>query len=104
MQGATHLMKSSKNSLVLAAAFAGLLSGTAARVSAAPSDSSATVGIAGLLADNDAKKVEKHGCKGLNSCKGNGGCSSGDNGCAGKNSCKGKGGCATDGKMDTKKK
>lgn len=39
-------------------------------------------------------KAEKHDCKGQNTCKGKGGCSSGDNGCAGKNSCKGKGGCA----------
>jgi hypothetical protein len=29
----------------------------------------------------------------MNSCKGQGGCSSGDMGCSGKNSCKGKGGC-----------
>ncbi len=35
----------------------------------------------------------KHGCKGQNDCKGQGGCKSGDNGCAGKNSCKGHGGC-----------
>ena len=31
----------------------------------------------------------------MNSCKGKGGCKSGDGGCAGKNSCKGKGGCAS---------
>ena len=37
----------------------------------------------------------KHDCKGMNSCKGQGGCQSGDNGCKGKNSCKGKGGCNT---------
>jgi len=43
-----------------------------------------------------AKKApELHVCKGFNSCKGKGGCSSGDAGCAGKNSCKGKGGCAS---------
>ncbi len=45
--------------------------------------------------DKPADKAEKHVCKGHNSCKGKGGCSSGDNGCAGKNSCKGKGGCAS---------
>lgn len=39
--------------------------------------------------------LEKHVCKGFNSCKQKGGCKTGDNGCAGKNSCKGKGGCAT---------
>ena len=52
---------------------------------------------AGVLADE--KKGETHDCAGKNSCKGKGGCKSGDNGCAGKNSCKGKGGCAVkDGK------
>lgn len=39
-------------------------------------------------------KAAKHDCKGMNSCKGQGGCKEGDNGCKGKNSCKGKGGCA----------
>ncbi len=37
----------------------------------------------------------KHVCKSLNTCKGKGGCKTGDAGCAGKNTCKGKGGCAT---------
>jgi hypothetical protein len=38
--------------------------------------------------------VAKHSCKGMIACKGQGGCSTGDNGCAAKNSCKGHGGCA----------
>ncbi len=38
---------------------------------------------------------DKHACKGMNDCKGQGGCASGDNGCFGKNSCKGLGGCGT---------
>jgi hypothetical protein len=37
-------------------------------------------------------KVEKHACKGQNSCKGNGGCGA----TKGKNDCKGQGGCSTD--------
>jgi hypothetical protein len=41
------------------------------------------------------KKKSKHDCAGKNTCKGKGGCKTGDNGCKGKNSCKGKGGCAT---------
>ncbi len=41
------------------------------------------------------KKMKGNSCAGHNSCKGKGGCKSGDQGCAGKNSCKGKGGCAT---------
>ena len=40
-----------------------------------------------------ADKSAKHVCKGMNECKGQGGCSSGEGGVAGKNSCKGKGGC-----------
>jgi|ERR1700733_1457322 len=97
-------MKVSKGSLVLTAAFTGLLGGTVARATTLAdagrfgaeltSPSSALSPIAGQPA---ADKVEKHACKGLNSCKGKGGCSSSDNGCKGKNSCKGKGGCATDG-------
>ena len=95
-------MKVSKSSLVLTAAFTGLLGGTVARVNAmTPASSGSTVtssrtaGIAGAVVHDDDK--DKHGCKGQNSCKGKGGCKTGDNGCKGKNSCKGKGGCATDG-------
>ncbi|MBI4904026.1 MAG: hypothetical protein HY820_10355 [Acidobacteria bacterium] len=87
-------MKLSNNSLALAAAFAGLLGGTAARA-AQTMPSGSTVGQAGLLAEAAAdKKIEKHACKGLNSCKGQGG---GDKKQWGKNECKGKGACATDG-------
>ena len=39
--------------------------------------------------------VEKHACKGKNSCRGQGGFQPGDQGCKGRNTCKGKGGCAT---------
>jgi hypothetical protein len=87
-------MKISKSSLALTAAFTGLLGGTVARAASMANTGSTIRSIAGQAADDT---VEKHGCKGLNSCKGKGGCSSSDNGCKGKNSCKGKGGCATDG-------
>lgn len=40
-----------------------------------------------------ASEAAKHACKGKNGCQGMGGCASGDRGCAAKNSCKGKGGC-----------
>jgi len=72
-----------------------LLGGTVARAATSASSAGSAISpIAGQAADD---KVEKHACKGLNSCKGKGGCGSSDNGCKGKNSCKGKGGCATDG-------
>jgi hypothetical protein len=91
-------MKINKNSLVLAAAFTGLLGGTMARLNAAPASG---LSLSGLQADSaDSKpKVEKHACKGMNSCKGNGGGSKAE---WGKNSCKGLGACATDGSKKSK--
>jgi hypothetical protein len=88
-------MKVSNKSLVLAAAFAGLVGGTAVLAAqSVPSGSPAQS--AGILADSQFSKkaIEKHACKGLNSCKGQGG---GDKKHWGKNSCKGQGACATDG-------
>ena len=92
-------MKVSKKSLVLTAAFSGLLAGTVSRANAAVSNGSSnpTVKSASNATQTVAAEKEKHACQGHNSCKGKGGCKAGDNGCKGKNSCKGKGGCATDG-------
>jgi hypothetical protein len=91
--------QSTSKAFLAGAAIAGLLSGglvanlNAATVPVAKSNVSAP----GVLADE--KKGETHDCAGKNSCKGKGGCKSGENGCAGKNTCKGKGGCAVkDGK------
>jgi len=92
-------MMNSTKSLALAAAFAGLLGGTAVRVNAQPvSSGSAFASAAGVQAA--APDVTKHSCKGKNDCKGQGG---GDAKHAGKNSCKGKGACATDGSTPPKK-
>jgi hypothetical protein len=99
-------MKISNNSLVLTAAFTGLLAGTMARLNAAPASSSSNSTVsahAGQLSTTMDADKEKHACEGKNSCKGKGGCKSSDNGCKGKNSCKGKGGCATDGSKDNGK-
>jgi hypothetical protein len=83
--------------LLAGAAMAGLLGGSTLRAQAATETGSNSTlkAYAGVLADDSS--TAKHGCKGQNSCKGQGGCSSSDNGCKSKNSCKGKGGCATDG-------
>jgi hypothetical protein len=82
--------------LIAGAAFAGLMTGTAARLHAAtPSNTFGTHLIQGSALADDTS--DKHSCKGQNACKGKGGCKTGDNGCKGQNSCKGKGGCATDG-------
>ena len=93
-------MKSNNvNHLVLAAAFAGLLGGTTARLNAQPvsGHSEATASssaFAGVMLAADQKDLPKHACKGQNDCKGQGG---GDKAHAGKNDCKGQGACATDG-------
>ncbi|MGA7524743.1 MAG: hypothetical protein WBW84_20000 [Acidobacteriaceae bacterium] len=85
--------------LALAAAVAGLLGGTSARLNAQTASgqsqittSSATA--AGVMIEVGMKKLPKHSCKGQNDCKGQGG---GDKQHWGKNSCKGQGACATDG-------
>lgn len=69
-------MKSPKSSLVLAAAFTGMLAGTMARLNAAPSPSNSDPTIssgAGQLSTTLNAK-DKHACEGKNSCKGKGGC------------------------------
>ena len=86
------------NAMLLTAALSGLIGGTSVAAKAASNGSTrVSAPHAGLMYTADDTKVEKHACKGKNSCKGNGGCSTGDQGCKGKNTCKGKGGCATDG-------
>jgi hypothetical protein len=92
------------NNLVLAAAFAGLLGGTTARLNAQPvsgrSEATASSSaFAGVMVAADQKDLPKHACKGQNDCKGQGG---GDKKHAGKNDCKGQGACATDGSKPSK--
>jgi len=84
------------NKTIAAAAFAGLIAGSAATATAAMNPTAGKVSF-GKTSVNPMAADKKHDCKGKNECKGKGGCKSGDNGCKGKNSCKGKGGCATDG-------
>ncbi|KAB2645675.1 MAG: hypothetical protein DVB27_09405 [Verrucomicrobia bacterium] len=86
---------STTKTLLAGAALAGILSGglVAQAAAATATQSGKTVSLAGVLADA-TKPDPDHGCAGKNTCKGKGGCKSGDNGCGGKNSCKGKGGCA----------
>ena len=90
-------MKNPVNALLLTAALSGLIGGTSVAAQAATQGTaklnSAKAAKAGLR--YAAEDTSKHSCKGMNDCKGQGGCKSGDNGCKGKNSCKGKGGCAT---------
>ena len=83
--------------LLAGAALAGLVLGGFTTANAADKKAKKEKPAAGDKADK--AKGETHDCAGKNSCKGKGGCKTGDAGCAGKNSCKGKGGCAVkDGK------
>ena len=96
----------SANTLAIAAAFAGLLGGTAARLNAQPAQqgsstsavtASSNRGVLLVAQNQPAPDTTKHSCKGKNDCKGQGGGSD-----PGKNDCKGKGGCATDGSTPPK--
>ena len=77
-------MSRTARTLIISGAMAGLLAGTMATTGCKKDDSGASA---------SAPAADKHDCKGLNSCKGKGGCNTSDMGCKGKNSCKGKGGC-----------
>ncbi len=93
--------QSTSKTILAGAAIAGLLSGgLVANLNAATNTGKTNVPSAGVLAEKkDKEKGETHDCAGKNTCKGKGGCKTGDAGCAGKNTCKGKGGCAVkDGK------
>jgi hypothetical protein len=106
MKRTTKIIGSSTG-LLAAAAFAGLIAGASSHASASTlPHSNITGGKMSVVSHAGAKarymddsSTEKHDCKGKNSCKGNGGCSSSDNGCKGKNSCKGNGGCKTNGSL-----
>ena len=91
--------------ILAAAALAGIVTGSftaQARAASSNADRQFTSD-AGQVAEKE--KGETHDCAGKNSCKGKGGCKSGDGGCAGKNTCKGKGGCGMkDGKPNPPKK
>ena len=88
-------MKFGNKKLAMAAAFAGLVGGSAVRAAQPSHAAGLSSGLASAGASFSKKKaIEKHGCKGMNSCKGNGGGTKKE---WGKNECKGKGACATDG-------
>ncbi len=71
---------------MISAAVAGMVAGTMGLTGCSKDDS-------GQSAPSSGAATAKHDCKGMNSCKGQGGCNAGDMGCKGKNTCKGKGGC-----------
>ena len=81
-------MTRTARTLIISAAMAGLVAGTMATVGCKSSTDDS-----GKAAASSDASAAKHDCKGMNSCKGQGGCNTGDMGCKSKNSCKGKGGC-----------
>jgi hypothetical protein len=83
-----NIMTRTARTIILSAAMAGLVAGTMATTGCKSSSDNS-----GKAAASSDSTMSKHDCKGMNSCKGQGGCSQSDNGCKGKNSCKGKGGC-----------
>jgi hypothetical protein len=85
MQNRRIIMTRTAKTIIVSAALAGLVAGTVLTTTGCYSSG------AGSSASDSSSN--KHDCKGMNSCKGKGGCNSGDMGCKGKNSCKGKGGC-----------
>ncbi|MGA3068161.1 MAG: hypothetical protein ABSF29_15055 [Tepidisphaeraceae bacterium] len=104
MKRTTKLLGSTTG-LLAAAAFAGLINGSATRAAASTSGYKASAAkitlasSAGVNARHLDGSSGTHACKGQNSCKGQGGCNTGDQGCKGKNSCQGKGGCKTNGSL-----
>lgn len=80
-----------RQQLLLAAVAMGVTLGTSTLRAAETAPASPSASPAG----GEADEVEKHGCKGMNDCAGQGGCATDANTCSGKNGCKGKGGCAT---------
>ena len=76
------MKNNSANTLALAAAFAGLLGGTTARLNAQPAQQGSISAVTAsshpgvlLVAQNQpAPETAKHSCKGKNDCKGKGGC------------------------------
>lgn len=97
-------MKNTVSALAFAAAFAGLLGGTTARlhaqsISGQSEVTASSTALPGVMVAQAKPDLPKHACKGENDCKGQGG---GDKRHWGKNSCKGQGACATDGSKPPK--
>jgi hypothetical protein len=94
-------MNSHSKKLLLGAALTGLLSGTFTNQSCAsiPGEQGITSPSRSLLNPGTLlpmdTQVAPHDCKGMNNCKGQGGCKTSDKGCKGMNTCKGKCGCST---------
>ena len=80
------MAQSKLKSAVLAAAITGLGIGTTAYIMGCEHNDKA-----GTHASSTAGA--QHDCKGMNACKGQGGCKTADHDCKGKNNCKGQGGC-----------
>jgi hypothetical protein len=79
----------------IAAATTGILAGLAGCSRDTPTGSASTAASAMPMTAGSTPGTAKHGCKGQNSCKGQGGCGTDKHACKGQNDCKGQGGCKT---------
>ncbi|HEX4338593.1 MAG TPA: hypothetical protein VH062_21960 [Polyangiaceae bacterium] len=84
----------SERSALLAAAVSGLILGAGCKGSSAEPSGESKAATPVAASSSGPHKGDKACCKGLNACKGKGGCAvPGKHDCAGKNDCKGQGGC-----------
>ena len=87
-------MRAFDSQSIAVAAAAGLVLGAASCRGSGPSSSGTGSSAEPLGSIAATAKSDKACCKGLNDCKGKGGCAvPGKHDCAGKNDCKGQGGC-----------
>jgi hypothetical protein len=74
------------------AACLGILAGASGTLACNKGDAGSTAASPAPSANAPAA-AGKHGCRGMNDCKGQGGCATDMHGCKGQNACKGQGGC-----------
>ena len=77
-------MKNKKQSILAAAAMAGLVGGVVLSSAGCATDKACSA---------SSSSMHKHDCAGKNACKGQGGCKTAKHACKGQNECRGQGGC-----------
>jgi hypothetical protein len=88
------MQSSPESSRLLAAAISGLILGASCKGASPSAAGDVHAATPAASAAAGPHKGDKACCKGLNDCKGKGGCAvPGKHDCAGKNDCKGQGGC-----------
>jgi hypothetical protein len=75
---------------LIAAAFGGILIGATGCASSKPAEEPP---VTANTANREAPPGEKHGCKGQNACRHQGGCKTDTHACKAQNECRSQGGC-----------